>query len=94
MNSYSAMADMYYIGKSDRECMQNALCVEMKAAPLALMLVKSYHMLHNTDIFAPRYRKKKFPPMWGIVLIVLTCPHEGALCQLSPVQQCICETST
>lgn len=63
MNSYSAMADMYYIGKSDRECMQNALCVEMKAAPLALMLVKSYHMLHNTDIFAPRYRKKKFPPM-------------------------------
>lgn len=39
------MADMYCIGKSDRECMQNALHVEMKAAPLALMLVKSYNKL-------------------------------------------------
>lgn len=45
MNSYSAMADMYCIGKSDRQCMQNAPCVEMKAAPLALMLVKSYKKL-------------------------------------------------
>lgn len=73
MNSYSAMADMYCIGKSDRECMQNALCVEMKAAPLALMLVKSYKKLLT---HAAQYRyfwttlpEKKIPP------IVRHCPY-------------------
>lgn len=72
MNSYSAMADMYCIGKSDRQCMQNALCVEMKAAPLALMLVKLQEIINTcctVPIFLHHVTEKKIPP------IVRHCPY-------------------